>query len=235
MKIHCLILYILIFPILSYSQELLEDNPNWSKYSKVIEVNPEFKDSKNVYILEGGKVIKTQNFIKDSLVYSETYIYDKHNNVEMIIKDLRNDTIKLDNQYTFGDLLEYDKDFYYSYNKNGKLVSKWKEGFLPSISYSYNETELIDQIVSIELTSHGFLQRTTSFLKYNKCNNVIESKSVIEKIQSISQKNEPDLDNTKISQYTYKYNNRDCIWTKKYLVENGKKKLISTRKLIKPK
>lgn len=225
----------MLFAIISYSQIYqLEENPNWVKYSKVIEINPEFKDSREEFILENGKVIQVKNFIKDSLTYSQTLVYDKHGNVSMVIRDLQNDTINLNNQY-FNDLLDSDKYYYYTYNEKGKLTHKTSGNVFLELGegFYYNENGTINKAISINRTSNDETYRINTLYKYNKCNNVIEHKSVKEKIKFPIVNTELDFENATITQYHYKYNNGNCIWTKKYLIENGKKKLISTRILIK--
>lgn len=219
-------------PFLIHSQEYLENNPNWSKYSKVIEINPSFKDYKNEYSIKNGMVVNKSTFLEDSLVSSISYVYDKHNNVEMEINNVRKDTLNHKNQYHFDDILESDNWFYYFYNEKGELIEKRdKQSFLFSTYYIYDNKNLIEYTTNSYVTSNGEWFKTINLYKYDKCENVVESKSINLKFKTKTDKS--SFDNAIAVKYYYKYKKRDCIWIKKYAIENGKKKLITKRILKK--
>lgn len=207
----------------------LEVNPNWHKYSKITEYNISFKDSKKVYDLKNGRVIKLDAFNKDSLVFSKNYVYDKHCNVEMEINNLRNDTLQYENQYGIDNILESNMFGYFFYNSDGQLEQIRQFDHLGfNTNFLYNTNGLIERIVDYYINpSKGKRYKRITLYSYDKCGNITKSKNIA--LPADIYIEDSIFDNAWVKEYNYNYNNRHCIWTKRYIIENGNKKLDAKR------
>lgn len=215
---------LIFFPLICFSQDYkLEENPNWVKYSKVTEINYQ-NNTKTEYYLDKGELNFVKIFVKDSLIASNQ------------IKTIR-DTIR--NQYNSDGLLEFDGTDNYFYNDKKQLTEiRNFEIPLHGIHFVYNKNGLIEkQISNGHNRSVGKSYRNLTLFKYDKCKNIIEEKNTQIEIKNKSQlitteisKNDNVLQKD-ITNYMYKYQNDDCIWTKKYSIINNKKLLVKERKL----
>lgn len=219
---------LIFFPLISFSQDYkLEENPNWEKYSKITEMNY-LNNSKTEYYLDKGELNFVKIFAKDSLIAS--------NQIKTKIETIR-DTIR--NQYNSDGLLEFDGTDNYFYNDKKQLTEIRNFEFpLHETKYEYNINGQIEkQISNGHHPSTGRSYRILTLYKYDKCKNIIEEKNIQIEIKNSSQLIKTDIskdDNIlqkDITTYTYKYQNTDCIWTKKYSITNNKKSLIKERKL----
>lgn len=216
----CLLL--IVVPNWFFTQDILEKNKNWIKYSKVTIHNNDKKKSK-VYYLEKGKPVLIQFFENDSIV-STAEIKNAP-----VIKE--KDTIN--NTYSSDGLLLRDKDITYFYNDKKQLSAKLAFLSTFKITYQYNKKGLISKQFEKNFNgSLGYLTGSMNSFKYDKCNNIIE-----EKKKSIRLKNKEttlenyDFKDAVVLNYQYVYN-KDCLWTRKYFVDKEGKKTLMSKRLI---
>ena len=201
------ILFIILFSTFCFSQNFrLEKNPNWKKFKKVTELNFE-NNSKTEYFLENGKIKSIKNSVNDSI--TETLL---------IKENIKDSIIQI---YNADNLLEFDGEFKYFYNEKNQLIEKRDFETLFLIQYLYNEIGLIEKEIG---TDGKNIYTHIIEYKYDKCSNIIE------KIEEETGKSiRGYLFKPSILNFQYKYNNKNCIWKKKFGIINGKKKLLMKR------
>lgn len=213
-------LLVILAPNLFYTQDILEKNKNWIKYSKVTIYNNDRKKSK-VYYLKKGKPALIQ-FLENDSVISTSEIQNAP-----IIKE--RDTIN--STYSPDGLLLRDEDLNYVYNDKKQLSAKFALLSTFIITYQYNKKGLISKQFEKNFNgSLGYLVGRMDSFKYDKCNNVTIHKKKVIKLESKDTKFEDyDFKDAIVLKYKYVYN-KDCLWIRKYFIDkNGKKTLMSKR------
>lgn len=218
----------------------LEKNPNWKKYTTVIEKTPYGKDYwKTEYTLKDGQIDTFKTFFKEELRGTFKYVYDQHANVSQMIvtdTDKKTKTVDLKPKYNSeGEKIE-NPNVTYLYNQNKQVEketskefeeSKGDEGWTTSYKY--------DIIGNIARSEHTNITKTTKQtdveeFTYDSCGNVltINRSSTPERIYPLIRIGSRSLDQHETFEYEY---NDDCLWTKKYLVKKGKKILLAEREI----
>lgn len=202
-----------------YTQDILEKNKNWIKYSKVTIYNNDRKKSK-VYYLKKGKLALIQ-FLENDSVISTSEIQNAP-----IIKE--RDTIN--SIYSSDGLLLRDEDLNYVYNDKKQLSAKFALLSTFIITYQYNKKGLISKQFEKKFNGSFYLVGHMNSFKYDKCNNVTIHKTKVIKLESKDTKFEDyDFKDAIVLKYKYVYN-KDCLWIRKYFIDkNGKKTLMSKR------
>lgn len=221
MKYYSLIYFLFILtPHLFYSQKVLEENPNWIKYSKVAIINSHSNQT-TVYHLKNGKPFLEEIFEDDSLI-STTKI---DSSIEILEKDTINNTYS-----STGNLMR-DSEINYFYNDKNQLTAKLGILSLYSLTNYYNKKGLISKQYERQFNgSLGYITGSMNSFSYDKCKNIIENKT-----KSIRLKDENiilqdyDFKDAVVLNYQYVYN-RDCLWIKKYFIDKeGRKTLLNSR------
>ncbi len=206
MKILSTIILVLISTIY-FSQDLeLEKNSNWKKYKKVIETNFE-NNSKTEFFLEDGK-IKNIKIFTNNLLIKKIFFNENEMNAKDSTKNIYN-----------------DGEFNYFYNEKKQLTEKRSFETLFLTQYFYDKNGLLKKTIGTDVKNR---YRHIIEYSYDKCSNITE-----EKEEEIGESIRGYLFKPSVLNYEYKYNNKDCIWTKKHLTIYGKKKLVKKRFLKK--
>lgn len=219
----------------------LENNPNWTKYQKVIEKeHPENDKSWSyVYNLKNGKTSSINFYFGDELRTECTFCYDDNSNLKQL-KNISNSSQQIVDyklKYNKSGQLILQNTIHFEYDKKGKLVRKYLDVFEAKNSksgwsekYIYDDLGNLSQLVKSTYVSGLFHIDIENYI-YDECKNIIQiSRSSIPKrsypivIIGGELKNKVDI-------YKYEYNS-DCIWIKKYKIINEKIKLISERELV---
>lgn len=218
----------------------LEKNPNWKKYTTVIEKTPYGKDYwKTEYTLKDGQIDTFKTFFKEELRGTSKYVYDQHANVSQMIvtdTDKKTKTVDFNPKYNSeGEKIE-SCNTKYSYTPNKQIAKKTSKEFEESIGKE-------GWSVSYQYDDKGNIARSehTNFIKndrqidieeftYDSCGNVltINRSSTPERKYPLIGIGGRSLDQHETFEYEY---NDDCLWTKKYLVKKGKKILLAEREI----
>lgn len=190
-------LLLIIIPNLFYAQDILEQNENWAKYSKV-SIRYGKSDEMVVYELENGKPNLAKLYKNDSLVS----VSKINPTPEKLEKD------SLSDGFTPNINLDYKIEI--KHTKKGLVSEKYQRKFNGSTGY------LEEEIVNYS---------------YDQCNNITEEKRNFARLKKIDQAQTFDSSNKNIIKYRYEYD-KDCLWTKKYVLDKqGEKLLVATRKI----
>lgn len=218
----------------------LENNPNWKKYTTVIEKTPYGKDYwKTEYTLKDGQIDNFKTFSKEELRGTFKYVYDQHSNVSQMIvtdTDKESKTVDIETKYNSEGLKIKSQNTKYSYNQNKQIAKETSKEFEESIgkegwsvSYQYDDK---GNIARAERTS--FIKNNRQIdveeFTYDSCGNVltIDRSSTPTRKYPLIGIGGRSLDQHETFEYEY---NDDCLWTKKYLVKKGKKILLFEREI----
>lgn len=219
---------------------VLEKNANWKKYTSVIEKTPYGKDYwKTECALKDGQIEGFKTFFKEELRGTFKLVYDEHANIsQMIVTDTNNktQTVNLDTKYNSEGLKIENPNVKYVYNQNKQVEKETSKKFEESMgdegwttSYQYDDNGNIARSEHTDITKTT-KQTDVKEFTYDSCGNVltINRTSTPERNYPIPMYGGRSLDQHETFEYEY---NDDCLWTKKYLVKEGKKILLAEREI----
>jgi len=239
------ILFLLITIIVS--GQSLKKNDNLGKYKSVETLHGNNKRRWwTVSKLSNGKIIQTENFLKNKLTYRVIYIYDSINDVTKEVK-------KYDlNKGFISDTLK----FFYTWNEKKQLIEK-KDEFGCTEKYSRFNTENFPEVMersSCPLDSiigyreeylydtrgnilvekifskdNGRTKIETNSYKYDQFNNIIEINRKSEPKESYPIPVNGGRFRYENEKYRYVYNEFG-LWTKQFWIVENKEYLITKRK-----
>lgn len=245
--------YILIasfFSIASFAQHavnITDKNAEWKKYHQLNEKTYDGMLMRNdiEYDLRDGK-INAYRILQNTEIEAEFEVrYDDNGQVlqEMKIFDsgrgiVREVVYKSNLLFDTKKNLIDDGEFIYSKFVNGRpqiATSKdyneeKKQGSKKSFSYDENG------LLKLEKSrTEGETIRTTTVTtyKYDQCNNIVEvSNRISEQNADTSKKKRNNLviaSKPTVEKINYEYEYNGCLWTKKYIITDGKKQLLAER------
>ena len=231
----------------------IDSNPKWKQYDHFYEkdVQSVFPSDRIEYELIDGKIKSYRLYYKDELGKLFDVFYDDHGRVyqEVLMYDADRGQVRevvYQSAFTYDDKGMMVDDGEHTYTKFVKgrpmLVTSreysedYERGF--STVRAYNESGSI-RLEKTTFFEEGEKKIRTSTYKYDSCNNVVEvsSRTIIAPTFTKQKKRKKDktpprrpVIEKEVFEYVY---NDDCIWTKKYKVENEEKTLLRERELVK--
>ncbi|MDR0229440.1 MAG: hypothetical protein LBI72_10295 [Flavobacteriaceae bacterium] len=224
----------------------IDKNSDWKNYQQFTEKTYDGVIMKNEiqYDLSNGK-INAYRIMQNTEIEAEFEVrYDKDINVqqEMKIYDsgrgiVRELVYKSNLLFDEKNNLLDDGQFIYSKFVNGRPQIATTKDFNElkkqgtKKSFSYDENGLIKLEKS---RTEGETTRTTvvTTYKYDQCKNVVEiSNRISEQNTDTSKKRKNNAVATKpsVEKINYEYEYQGCLWTKKYIIVDGTKKLLAER------
>lgn len=241
-----LTILILLLAINLNAQDLvpsLEKNPNWVKYTTLIEKTPYAKNYwSNEYTLKNGTIDSYNTFFNQDLRASIKLAYDNNNNVmySIITSQIDNritvDTLNVNSKYNLEGLKTEDDYYKYVYDKNQLMHSKYSKDWESSngkqgltIQYKHDAA---GNIIRQEQTNNrnGQSQIDIEEYTYDKYGNVltITRSATPNRMYPVIMIGGRSLPQFETFEYEY---NTDHLWIKKYTVIKGKKTLIAEREI----
>lgn len=251
-----LTLFLLVLSSTAFAQmtlDRIDTNPKWKQYDHFYEKDAQsiYPNDRIEYELTDGKITSYRLYYKEELGKLFDVFYDDKGRLyqEIAVYDADRGKIRevvYESTFTYdekGVLVDDGEKTFSKYTKGRPMLvtsreydEAYKRGF--STVMAYNESGAI-RLTKTTLFEGDEKKIRTSTYKYDSCGNVIEitSRTTVAPDYSKQKKRKKDRTPPKRpvitkEEFAYEYDN-DCIWTKKYKVENDMKTLLRERELVK--
>lgn len=231
----------------------IDANPNWKQYDHFFEkdITSVFPNDRIEYELKDGKIKSYRLYYKDELGKLFDVFYDDKGRVyqEVLMYDADRGQVRevvFQSTFTYDDKGVMVDDGTHTYTKfvKGRPMLVTSREFSEDYQRGFSTVRAYNENGSIRLEKTTFFEGEekkirTSTYKYDSCNNVIEvnTRTTVAPVFSKQKKRKKDRTPPKRptiekEMFAYDYDG-DCIWTKKYKVENEVKTVLRERELVK--
>lgn len=231
----------------------IDSNPQWKQYDHFFEKDAEsvFPSDRIEYELKDGRIKSYRLYYKDELGKLFDVFYDDKGQVyqEVLMYDADRGQVRevvYQSTFTYDDkgMMVDDGERTYTKFVKGRPMLVTSREYSEEYERGFSTVRAYNENGSIRLEKTTFFDgsqkkiRTTTY-KYDSCNNVIEANSRTIVAPSFSKQKKRKKDRTPPQRpvivkevFAYDYN-EDCLWTKKYKVENDTKTVVRERELVK--
>lgn len=231
----------------------IDSNPQWKQYDHFFEKDAEsaFPSDRIEYELKDGRIKSYRLYYKDELGKLFDVFYDDKGLVyqEVLMYDADRGQVRevvYQSSYTYDDkgMMVDDGERTFTKFVKGRPMLVTSREYSEEYERGFSTVRAYNENGSIRLEKTTFFEggekkvRTTTY-KYDSCNNVIEVNSRTIVAPSYTKQKKRKKDRTPPRRpviekevFAYDYND-DCLWVKKYKVENDTKTVVRERELVK--
>jgi|GEM_PF-7118675 len=231
----------------------IDANPKWKQYDHFYEQDASsiYPHDRIEYELVDGRINSYRLYYKEELGKVFDVFYDDQGRVyqEVLMYDADRGQVRevvFESAFTYdekGQLIDDGKHTYTKFVKGRPMIvtsreysEEYERGF--STVRAYNESGSV-RLEKTTFFEGGEKKIRTSTYKYDSCGNIVEvsTRTTIAPVYTKQKRRKKDRTPPRRpviekEVFAYEYND-DCIWTKKYKVENEEKKLLRERELVK--
>lgn len=231
----------------------IDTNPKWKQYDHFYEQDASsiYPHDRIEYELEGGRIKSYRLYYQEELGKVFDVFYDNRGRVyqEVLIYDADRGQVRevvFESAFTYdeqGQLVDDGTHTYTKFVKGRPMIvtsREYSEDYARGFSTvrAYNESGTI-RLEKTTFFEEGEKKIRTSTYKYDSCGNVVEvstrttvAPTYTKQKRRKKDKIPPRRPVIEKEAFAYEYDG-DCIWTKKYKVENEEKTLLRERELVK--